>query len=668
MPSPTSRDMLNLRRGRFRKIFLAANSNAPGPPADLRYVKKSKLNNPRHAELHGDIVDFLHRIYTSIAETLPDVRDETLNDVEFDEKGNILELSTDPYLEAAKTPNLKPRKKHRSITVRDTDLEVRYLPPGNMKEYWMQYQSQSSLTTPASFPAFWRVSALAPALLQERKATCGDVDVREVYFAQVAGGARSERPASQCDAVLGAIPWNCWGKASNAFLIGVALLEQWYILCLLDFTILPNSAKQVSSAVNVMTTILGMGCGNIAHVQLPVFQKQAKQATIVAHRKNVEEMILKAGLSLEHQIVLLFDKSNCMASDARSVHQYCVAAYHKQFVPTFDKSEALQQGRIEALPLLPVSEFYGYDETAKPGPGILQSYMKGMDVKDTDRHTEFARAAADMNLNGCPSPVYYCGIVAADRFTEIQTAVQSQCYEKWDASPDAPSPSRPVEAAQPREISLDILAFNSGLDKPVWPQTLDQKFLDGPEKVALKELKDAFEAEFGRAMPEQPRAPTTTRVSGSCDFAFDGKMPLDVDRIIDPAFVPADQMSADRPDAGSITGAAGDRSLRWEKTFDPVARGAEMMSVLKDKAIKDKSRRPGNGGADSDGEKSKNDDPPDPTGHEVPAGAGDEAEQAELVGGDEDGEEEPAAEDACLEDPPDTVVPTQTKERGQNVD
>lgn len=138
---------------------------------------------------------------------------------------------------------------------------------------------------------------------------------------------------------------------------------------MLDFTVLPNSAKQVSSAINVMSTILGMGCGNIAHVQLPVFQMQAKQATIIAHRKNVEEMILKANLSVENQIVLLFDKSNCMVSDARSVRQYCIAAYHKQFVPTFDKSEAWQLGRIQALPLLPVSEFYGYDETAKPGPG-----------------------------------------------------------------------------------------------------------------------------------------------------------------------------------------------------------------------------------------------------------------------------------------------------------
>lgn len=142
-----------------------------------------------------------------------------------------------------------------------------------------------------------------------------------------------------------------------------------YILCLLDFTILPNYSKQVQSAINVMSTVLGMGSGNIAHVQLPVFQKQAKQATIVSHRKNVEEMILKANLSVENQIVLLFDKSNCMASDARSVHQYCVAAFHKQFTSLFDKSEALQQGRIEALPLLPVSEFYGYDESAKPGPG-----------------------------------------------------------------------------------------------------------------------------------------------------------------------------------------------------------------------------------------------------------------------------------------------------------
>lgn len=96
------------------------------------------------------------------------------------------------------------------------------------------------------------------------------------------------------------------------------------------------------------------------------------------------------------------------------------------------------------------------------------------------------------------------------------------------------------------------------------------------------------------------------------------------------------------------------------------------MSVLKDKAIKDKSRRPGHGGADSDGDQSKHGDHDHlarPTDREVVDEAGNEAEQAELEDG-EDLEEEPMAEDACLEDPStahEESVPTQTT-RGVNVD
>lgn len=131
---------------------------------------------------------------------------------------------------------------------------------------------------------------------------------------------------------------------------------------------MPANAKQVHTAVNVMNTVLGMGSSNIGHVQLPAFQKQAKQSTIVNHRRTVEEQLLKAGLSVDQQIVLLFDKSSCAGSDARSAHQYCIATYNKQFTPVFEKSQAFQTSCVGPLPLLPVSEFYGYDESGKPGP------------------------------------------------------------------------------------------------------------------------------------------------------------------------------------------------------------------------------------------------------------------------------------------------------------
>lgn len=88
----------------------AAESGAPGPPADLRYLRKSRLGRSRDVELLADVTGFLHRVYGSIAETLPDVRDGTLEDSE------IQELTTDPYIKA------RPRKFFRSVSLRERNL------------------------------------------------------------------------------------------------------------------------------------------------------------------------------------------------------------------------------------------------------------------------------------------------------------------------------------------------------------------------------------------------------------------------------------------------------------------------------------------------------------------------------------------------------------------
>lgn len=141
--------------------------------------------------------------------------------------------------------------------------------------------------------------------------------------------------------------------------------------------------------------------------------------------------------------------------------------------------------------------------------------------------------------------VHYCGIILGEKFSEIQTVIQSKSYKKWDESAEAPPKTRPQENTPSREIALEVLAFNPGLDKPVWPEVLNNRFPDGPEKALLKELKDTFESEFGRATSEQSPV-QTSRVTGSCDFGFDGAVPLDTGRIIEPKIVPVAQMPAER--------------------------------------------------------------------------------------------------------------------------
>ena len=162
-----------LGRQRFAKLYDAASACAPGPPADLRYLKQSMTVKPQHAELRGEVIGFLHQIYSSIAETLPDVRDGALEEeVEEVQTGCSIQLThADPYAAAAVGDvkckgKAKPRKMQRSIPIRSErtvhhGLEERYLPPGTMKDYWIQYTRQSKTAKPASFPMFWRAAMLS---------------------------------------------------------------------------------------------------------------------------------------------------------------------------------------------------------------------------------------------------------------------------------------------------------------------------------------------------------------------------------------------------------------------------------------------------------------------------------------------------------------------------
>lgn len=122
-----------------------------------------------------------------MAETLPDVRDDTLSDDEV-EAGPMHRIDvklqgadSEPYadfslakkLDSLGAPGLvnptgkakakpKPRKMRKSVLIRPgrsaAVCEERYLPPGTMREYHVQYVRQSGLEKPASFPCFWRVS------------------------------------------------------------------------------------------------------------------------------------------------------------------------------------------------------------------------------------------------------------------------------------------------------------------------------------------------------------------------------------------------------------------------------------------------------------------------------------------------------------------------------
>ena len=144
---------------------------ATSPPVDLRYLCKPRVTERSH-EVRADVVSFLSNVYTSCAETLPDVRDDPLSA----EEELVLQRpgdseTQDPYAEKLanmasekkELPSVQScRKRKKGVEINQLrTLEKRFLPPGCMKDYWEQYVLMSPLAKPASFPTFWRVLGLA---------------------------------------------------------------------------------------------------------------------------------------------------------------------------------------------------------------------------------------------------------------------------------------------------------------------------------------------------------------------------------------------------------------------------------------------------------------------------------------------------------------------------
>ena len=143
------------------------------PPADMRYLKKPRSGTGDQSQRAG-VVSFLGDLYSSVAETLPDFRDDPepngpdvklldlkVQNDEMDPYGDALQFAS--ASSGNKEKVTKVRTARGSITINterkpETGFEERWLPPGQMKDMWEQYKLglSSSLSRPASFALFWR--------------------------------------------------------------------------------------------------------------------------------------------------------------------------------------------------------------------------------------------------------------------------------------------------------------------------------------------------------------------------------------------------------------------------------------------------------------------------------------------------------------------------------
>ena len=110
--------------GRFDKIFEAVQRGDEKPPVDLRYLSRSQFARDKTHETVTEVLSFLETIYTSVAENLPDVRDDTF-DGEPDHETSVVDdpyslhigLYEDNAQKVAKEKVTKPKKHQRGVQV-----------------------------------------------------------------------------------------------------------------------------------------------------------------------------------------------------------------------------------------------------------------------------------------------------------------------------------------------------------------------------------------------------------------------------------------------------------------------------------------------------------------------------------------------------------------------
>lgn len=123
----------------------------------------------------GKVCSFLETLYESVAETLPDVKDDGIETVL---EPDLSQEPPDAYVEAltasgvsqvpavvckpGKTKNQKPRKRKFGLDLHverqpgNSGLQVKHLPPGCMRDYYDQFRSLDEVENQVSFKTFWK--------------------------------------------------------------------------------------------------------------------------------------------------------------------------------------------------------------------------------------------------------------------------------------------------------------------------------------------------------------------------------------------------------------------------------------------------------------------------------------------------------------------------------
>eukprot|EP00438_Fugacium_kawagutii_P006468 Skav206265 [mRNA] locus=scaffold265:244596:255091:- [translate_table: standard] len=494
-----------LGSGRFGRIRTAVAEGSHAAPVDKRYLRRGKFITDKNGELLSGVLSFLEKVYSSVAESLPDVRDATFelpdgerpdDSDDVDPYSKVFDLAIQPDEKISKAKKHKRGVEVCPFKTTAAGCEIRWLPPGTIKEYWVQYKQMAG-----SDREWSSATGLARAF------SIGPKESQAVY------SLLCKVPEAIRDRLEAAVKTRGMSKLLSHDVIGKGCFD-------LGWTSASGSTESwFDSATDQLRAPLLYKDAVKLHLSCGAF---------LFFLQKLEQMAPSGGFA---------DMQNTLKSQFMSgfLDNYLVAALESQVPATAD-----------------IKTVQGFRKGILCYRKMLDTIISMDQITDRDRvvwQCEFGRACLQRLLNGVANPIKYFGIVREKYLADLNAAFESQVYNKWDSDSNLSPPStRPPTQRRldAQSLGLEIIAMQN--DRPVFPlDVLLARFNEGaPEVEVVKKMKEDFETAFSAfgATTTTTRA-TESRASGQCDFSVDdGAKPVNVTRELQLAWVPIGECPA----------------------------------------------------------------------------------------------------------------------------
>lgn len=142
-------------------------------------------------------------------------------------------------------------------------------------------------------------------------------------------------------------------------------------MAFLDCTVWPSDATYVKNALSHFGSIISVSPKqNAGFLYLPVETTSTNQATVMKHRRIIEDTLSSMCMDVLKVVSVNFSKPGSANTDKRSLVQHAlfVTSKMEQGENIWTSCNVWNQQSVGPIPLIKVSDMVGYDAESKPSP------------------------------------------------------------------------------------------------------------------------------------------------------------------------------------------------------------------------------------------------------------------------------------------------------------